>query len=180
MDLIRVEEDDPSRCQGPSKQGQCIFKSLKGLKYCSIHAGASKVAKKNRELNNYRLTKFQAELEQKLRNPNLKSLSSEVALLRMIIEERFNFNVKDKASLTIQSGPIAELVMKVERVVSTCHKIESSMGQLMDKSAILKFAGKIVQIIGEEVSDEETLSIISKRIVEELDDGEQRSDNDGE
>jgi hypothetical protein len=67
--------------------------------------------------------------------------------------------------LILQSSKIADLAMKLEKLVSSCHKLEGSMGKLMDKSAILQFAAEIVEIIGKELQgDEEKISAIGEQI----------------
>ena len=59
----------------------------------------------------------------------------------MILEEVLN-KCKDSKDLILKSSVISDLVVKVEKLVSSCHKMEGSMGQLLDKSAILQFAAE--------------------------------------
>lgn len=119
-------------------------------------------------MRNYRLTKWQARLSEKADAEGLKSLRDEVGILRICLEERLE-QCKEPMDLILHSGPISDMVMKIERVVSSCHKLEGSMGQLLDKQAILQFAQVIIGIIGEELAGQENkIATIADRIVESV------------
>jgi hypothetical protein len=165
----RVEPDDPRRCQHVTVQGQCLIISHPGSKYCYPHGGASTAhAAKRKELRNYRLTKWKARVQEKGDSEHIKSLRDELGILRVILEERLE-SCKSSMDLILHSGQISDMVMKIERVVSSCHKLEGSMGQLLDKSAILQFASQVLTIIGDEVQDEAALARIADRITNVLD-----------
>jgi len=170
-DIQRVEEDDPTRCQSRGLGGgQCINKSVPGGTVCMVHGGNKQLQSQAiQAVRNYRLGKFQAELERHADSPILKNLREEIGILRMTLEHRFA-RCEDATDLILQSGPISELVMKIERVVSSCHKLEGSMGQLLDKQAILQFASEMISIIektiGELIPEEQ--GELKKRIVNTL------------
>jgi len=44
---------------------------------------------------------------------------------------------------------IANLVDKIEKTVASCHKLDASMGQLMDKQALIQFADTVIAAIAE-------------------------------
>jgi hypothetical protein len=162
--------EDPERCQGMASFGQCRNKGIRfdhGTvgKFCKIHKGtASLIADRNQNASNYLLTKYQARLQRHATSPNIKSLRDEVGILRMMLEERLN-RCGDDTDLMIQAGPISDLVVKVEKVVSSCHKLEGSMGQLLDKQAILQFANEMVSVIGSEVTDPAVLDRIMSKLM---------------
>lgn len=164
-------EDDPDRCQGVMAHGQCTNVHTPNSKYCPIHGGnKGEEAAQKLALRNYRLFKFQERIQELGDSAGIKSLRDEVAILRLLMEERLN-QTKDSTDLLLQSGPISDLVMKIDRVVSSCHKLEGSMGLLLDKTAILQFANVVIEIIGEELREQpETVSRVADRILQSLGD----------
>lgn len=145
--IRRVAEDDPTRCQAMTSKGQCLNQSVLGGKSCVVHGGASTLrAQEASGLQNYHLTKFRAEIERQANAPAIKSLRDEIAILRASLEIRLN-RCSDETELILQSGPISEMIMKIEKVVASCHKLEGAMGQLLDKQAILQFASEVITTI---------------------------------
>ncbi len=69
--------------------------------------------------------------------------------------------------LILQSQAISAMVMNIERVVSSCHKLEGSMGHLLDKQAILQFAQEVISIITKTLDgDDDRLTIIADEILQ--------------
>jgi len=164
------EPDDPNRCQAVHSRGQCENRATKTDegeygKFCLAHGGNKFIERKKQEsVRNYRLDRFKARVGEFADNTSIKSLREEVAILRMIMEERLN-RCKDAHDLILQSGPISDLVTKIEKVVSSCHKLEGSMGQLLDKSALLQFASEIIDIVGETVSNDAEIETVGNKII---------------
>lgn len=158
--------EHPDRCQGIKHgQGQCTNLSTEYSLFCLCHGGnkADEAVTKKR-IGNYRLTKWQARLEEKAEQSEIKSLRDEIGILRVIMEEVLN-KCQSDMELILQSGKIADLAMKIEKLVASCHKLEGSMGKLMDKAAILQFAAEIVEVIGRELEgDELKISAIGEQI----------------
>jgi len=166
MALIHLEPGDPRRCEGLIPHGQCPNEKVTGMTMCHRHGGKKQEHYKKLEaLNNYRLTKWHQRIEEKKESTDIKSLRDEIAILRMVLEERLE-RCTDAHDLILQSGPISDMVMKIERVVSSCHKLEGSMGYLMDKQAVLQFAQVVIQIVGDAVPDERILTIVADKILE--------------
>jgi len=160
--------DDPQRCQGITPQGQCINRALPGLDVCAAHGGALKSKTlKEQSLRNYRLMKFKERASELSNSDGITSLKDEVALLRMLIEERIN-QCNDSHELLLVSGPLSDLIIKVEKVVSSCHRLDSKLGNLLDKTKVLLFAQVVVEIVGTVVTDPEQLDIISDKILKAL------------
>lgn len=158
--------EHPDRCQGiRHNQGQCTNLSAPHSSFCLCHGGNKGAeAVEKRSLSNYRLTKWQARLEEKVGKSELKSLRDEIGILRVLMEETLN-KCTTNMDLILQSSKISDLAMKIEKLVASCHKLEGSMGKLMDKSAILQFASEIVEIIGRELQGDETkISAIGEQI----------------
>lgn len=158
--------EHPNRCQGiKHHQGQCTNLAAAYSSFCLCHGGnRGAEAQEKRAVSNYRLTKWQARLEEKTSKTEIKSLRDEIGILRVLMEETLNKCHTDM-DLILNSSKIADLAMKIEKLVASCHKLEGSMGKLMDKSAILQFAAEIVDIIGRELEGDETkISAIGEQI----------------
>jgi hypothetical protein len=161
----RVErEDDPRRCPTVTALGQCMLMKTEGQEHCPMHSGRAIAAVPARALNNYRIQKFNTRLEELVNSGGIKSLRDEIAILRMLIEERVNF-CKDSHDLILASGPISDLATRLEKLVTSCHKLEGSMGELMDKQALMHFATRVVDIITEEIQNDILIEKISDRIL---------------
>lgn len=169
-----TQPDHPERCQAVNNKGQCPNLGLRRengegrFEYCLAHGGnKQREAAQRAGLRNYRLTKWNARLQQFGDAPEIKSLRDEIGILRLLMEQRLE-KCKDAQDLILQSAPISDLVMKIDKVVTSCHKLEGSMGQLLDKQAILQFAQQVIGIVGDEVQDEDQLARIANKIVEAL------------
>ena len=164
--VTRCEEDDPNRCQNVGKRGQCINLSVNNGTRCMVHGGNKQLQSQElKSLKNFRLGKWQASIERHASSPQIKTLRSEIGILRILLEERLT-KCQDVNDLMMHSGVISDLVMKVDRLVTSCHKLEGSMGQLLDKSALLQFASQIIEVISAELEGEdEKLNNIAEGIV---------------
>jgi hypothetical protein len=160
----RVGWDDPNRCQ----YGNCKNIAVEKSKYCLAHGGnhAARTAEKER-MKNYRLAKFKDRATELSEGDNITSLRDEVALLRMLIEERIN-RCNDTSDLLLISGPLSDLILKVEKVVSSMHRLESKLGLHLDKTRIIQFAQVIIEIIGKYETNPEVLDAVGEDIFKAL------------
>lgn len=170
----RADDEDLDRCTAVAGGGQCNLRAVPGSKFCPAHGGNKAFhAIKKQEMRNYRLSKSKARFQQRLiqlgNNDNITSLRDEIAILRIMIEERIN-SCADAQELMMISSPLSDLIMKVEKVVVSCNKLESKLGNLLDRTKAVQFAQIIVQIIGNYITDEEQLDKISDEILQALDD----------
>jgi hypothetical protein len=164
--------EHPNRCQATNAKGQCNNLGLvleDGLysEYCLAHGGnQAQAQQKKNSLRNYRLTvaRWKTKIDEKAEATGIKSLRDEIAILRVCLEERLN-GCHEAADLILQSGPISDMVMKIERVVGSCHKLEGSMGHLLDKQAILQFAQVVIGIISKNITDESQINIVADEIL---------------
>ena len=174
-----TDDADPHRCQSVIySQGQCRNKAIYVKDYdvwtanCPVHGGNKQAASiMDKAYKNYMLTKFRALLARHSSSDFIKSLRDEIGILRMLLEVQIN-SCNDSVELMLSSGPISDLVLKIEKVVSSCHKLEGSMGQLVDKAALLQFAHQVVSIISKHIEDSAVLSQIADEILDILKDEE--------
>ncbi|MFA5760039.1 MAG: hypothetical protein WC942_11905 [Clostridia bacterium] len=118
-------------------------------------------------MKNYRLAKFKDRATELSEGDNITSLRDEVALLRMLIEERIN-RCNDTSDLLLISGPLSDLILKVEKVVSSMHRLESKLGLHLDKTRIIQFAQVIIEIIGKYETNPEVLDAVGEDIFKAL------------
>lgn len=158
-------EDDPERCQNVFQDTQCFNRIVPGTIYCEKCGGLiAKHHQAKKDLKNYQLRKFKERIFDLGASPNLISLRDEIAIMRMMVEERIN-SCSDVQDLLTYSGPIADKIMKVKDLVTQCHKLETSLEQLMDREQLISFTNDIVNIISDEVTDADQIMKITNRIM---------------
>lgn len=143
-DIIHVSEDDPNRCQGIGKHGQCYVKAEPNSKFCRFHTGYAVAAKEKR---NYRLKKWQHRVGEFADNSQIKSLREEIGILRMLLEEVLG-KCNSSTELLLHSQKITTLVGQIEKLVVSCHKLEHATGFLMDLDQIMRFADNFLELLG--------------------------------
>jgi uncharacterized Zn finger protein (UPF0148 family) len=158
-----TSDDDPERCQSMIDGHQCYNKVVPGTQYCPIHGGVQQKASQDRErYRNYQLQRWQSKLNRFAENDHIKSLRDEAGILRMILEEKLN-QLHDEHDLILNSHIISDLVLKIEKVVSSMNKLDIQMGQMMDRQALLRLASGLAQIITEEVEDTKVVESVINR-----------------
>lgn len=165
----RVDEDSLDRCQYViSNIGQCSLKAVKNSQYCPAHGGNKAFqAKEKAELRNYRLNKFKQRIGELSSSDAILSLKEEIGIIRLLIEEKIN-QCDSTAELILISGPLSDLAMKADKLVTSCNRLDMRLGNLLDKGRVLQLAQTIVQIISHYVTDDEILEKISSQILEAL------------
>lgn len=158
--------DDPRRCHGIiGGKSQCINKACENSNFCPAHGGNTGAqAAERKALRNYRLNKFHQRIGELGSSDEIISLRDEVGILRLLIEEKLN-QCQDTSQLLLISGPLSDLIMKLEKVIVSCNKLESRLGNLLDKTEIINFAQFVVDVISRYVKDDVTLETISKEII---------------
>jgi len=159
-----VAEDDPSRCQATNARGQCQFRAVEGTRYCSMHGGSAARAYQNRqEMRRYKLAKWQERVNQFADDEQIKSLTDEIGILRMTLENVLNA-CHEESDMLLYAPKIADLVQKIEKLVVTCHKLEASTGVLLTKTAAFSLAAQIVDIVTKHVTDPDAVAQIADEI----------------
>ena len=148
MERAKTEE---TRCQ----YGTCKHTRQGLAEYCSHHGGvAADTQLQKKAAHAYKLNVFQARMNELSLDPNIKNLRGEIAILRLMIETKLN-QCTDDYDLMLQSASIATLVTQANSLVTSCHRIETLTGQLLDKQALAEFAVSVVKIITDEVDPEQ-------------------------
>jgi hypothetical protein len=99
----------------------------------------------------------------------LKSLREEIALARAMIERRLNL-VESDADFLQACGTVNTYLLTLERLISSCHKLEVNLGALLSKGAIVSLAQEMVGILMDELEHidgyEQIVDRVSNRMVE--------------
>ena len=161
-----VDKDSPNRCQATDLRGQCPYEATYDH-LCGKHTDGQKEKK---HVRNYQLTKWQAELERHSSSSGIKSLRDEVGIARMTLEILLN-KCESTTQLLAFSNQIGDLVMKINTLVTSCHRLEGSMGELLDKQTILHFASRLLDVINDEIPEKKKEAIANKvmQLVKEID-----------
>jgi hypothetical protein len=175
----RVAPDSPLRCRSAGGEGQCHFQRTENSEYCPMHGGnkGEEKAEKDR-IRTYRLSKWRTRLDEFADDPKVKGLREEIGILRILLEETMN-RCSDESDLILQSNRISDLIGRIEKVVSSCHRLEQSTGQLLDKTMALNFATQVVEIIAIYVVDGDIVDKISSEIIQRLAQLTPTGDKDG-
>ena len=160
-----VEPDAPDRCQAVHGRGQCRYKRTDGSEYCSMHGGNRAAASQQKAIiRQYQLAKWQSTVDNFADEDQVKSLRGEIGIARLLLETVMN-RCKDSGDLVLYAGKIGEQIKTIERLVISCHRLESNLGLLLDKPKILSLAAQIVEIIGAHVTDDDARAAIASDIV---------------
>ncbi len=141
--------DDPRRCHGATRIGQCMHVAVDGGHHCPNCARIDLTEAGRRQ---YLLTnpRFQEKLEKFSTADEIKSLTEEVAIARMLVEERLN-KIDTDADLYASCGAINTLLLTIEKLVSRSHILEQNLGQLFHRSTIVQMMQAFVAVVDDEV-----------------------------
>lgn len=166
--------DHPNRCQAIAQGntagggGQCMFFAVENSNYCQIHGGnkAQQAAVKN-EMNLYRVAKYQKRITDLKTANGARTIDEELAIMRMILEEVLNkCEIEGEMGLMLYSTKISELVNNIKGCVVTADKLATKAGMLLGRSEAIVIAGKVVQILSEEIEDPALLSKIADKVAD--------------
>lgn len=162
MDIKRVSEYDPNRCQYIGAKGQCWCKAMEGSKYCKSHGGSIGAAHyRNKNVRNFQLQFLN--IDRYVNSPSLKNLHEEVGILRLNLETLLN-RCRDDNTLIRHSTQIMMLVDKIERLVTSAHKLDISLNGVFDRAQLTAFVDGIITIIEDKVPEADTRTEIAQAI----------------
>ncbi len=165
----RVPEDSPDRCQALGGQGQCPFGKVEGSNYCPRHGGnkgAQKLAIESKRL--YQIAKFQERIDFKANHPKVKSVTDELAVLRMTLEAKLN-KIQDDQELVMQSSSITEMVTSIGKLAKLLTQIDKVTGESLDRNQAKAWVSMVISIISTYVTDPDLLTLISEDMMNAFD-----------
>jgi hypothetical protein len=138
---------------------------VEGATYCPRHGANKQLESQEKQaVHDYRLQKWQANVDYFAASPKVTTLRGEIGILRMMLEEQLNL-CENQQDLLLYSHRISHLVGQIHNLVNTITKLEMKTGNFLDKSAALVLAGNIVDIIGRHVEDNKTVEDISSELL---------------
>lgn len=151
--MPRIKDpDDPRRCRATaaSTGGQCQSEAVGKSDFCSIHGGRVRDIE---EMHDYLTQQF----EQRLKlegdaTDEVKLLRENLMRLNMMLAARQNL-VTDESSLLAHSGPIADLLMKAEKVTVSLNRLEERGNFLLAKPALIVWCQQIVDAVSETIEN---------------------------
>jgi len=155
--------EHPNRCQGKGPHGQCTMLVLAG-DYCKIHGGATVLdAAEKSSMKRYDIARWRDKIARHAEDDQLKNLSAEVGVLRMIVEEKLR-KCENDVDLMTEAPMIADMVLKIDKLVNSCHRLDDKLGNLLDKNAIINFASLVVEIVSNNITDPTKVAAIADQI----------------
>jgi hypothetical protein len=165
------DKADPQRCQTVGARGQCNRLSIEGSDFCEVHAHTGKAELHERRLRHYLLSNpdLQARLSRQAAVEEVRTLREEIHLARMMVETRLDLiEDGDRGDMLAAFSNVNTYLQTIEKLVSSCHRMEISLGSLLSKSAVFTIGQEIVNILVDELQNingyEEIVDRISGRV----------------
>ena len=166
MSRETCRSDHPNVCKHCASRPGICYLAMEGSEYCSGHGGTSQLRSQKTEASNqYRLHIWKSRLREFTESNSVKSIRDEIGILRIVLEETIN-KCTDGHELLMHSSKISDLAVKIEKLVSSCDRLERNMGEMLDRPSALKFATAIVDIVARNTNDADLLDKISHEILE--------------
>lgn len=169
---MRCDKADPRRCQAVQASGQCNNLSIEGANFCEIHGQVGKAELQERRLRHYLLSNpdLQARLNRQAAVEEVRSLREEIHLARMMVETRLDLiEDNDRGDMLAAFSNVNTYLQTIEKLVSSCHRMEVSLGNLLSKASVFTVGQEIVNALVDELQHvdgyEEIVDRISERIV---------------
>lgn len=143
---IAKDPADPRRCKGNARDGQCSNLAVPGSEYCRPCGGRDRSLEIGRRQYLLQKAEYRKRLSELTDHEDVKSLRDEIAIARMLIEERLN-NIHDKNDMLAACGPLNQLLLTVERLVKSAHVLEQNLGLLLSKETVVQLAGRLGDIV---------------------------------
>jgi len=150
-------------CEYITSSGPCTRPKLPGDPFCERH---SRRKEDEIQLGQYLVSKklFGDAPMRHIEADEIKSLKTEIALLRSMIEKRWNM-LENDVEFVAAFPTMKDSFLAVEKLVSSCHQMEEKLDMLISKQGLLSLAQKIVGVIQDELpSDLEDRDNIVERI----------------
>lgn len=149
----------------------------KNIDTCNRHGGGKKLTSQEKtRFHDYIITKAQHKngttvadtFNRFAESSQVTSLRGEIAILRHMIESVYNDCANDTNKLFLYSPRLSDLIVKCEKLVNTCNKIEMKADMFLNETLALQFSYMIIGIIKKHVTDTTVLKQISEEIPEAL------------
>lgn len=157
------------KCLHSSTAGSCPLDSVEGSLYCQKHSNEIALRR------NYLLDdeKLRESLEGKLGSNMIMSLREEVALLRVMIQDRLNL-AKSDAERLVAYNQVGNWLGTLDKLVNSLNRLEKETSQVLTKETLMQVGRAIVSILSEEIKRlegyEDVIDAVATRIVPVIED----------
>jgi len=152
-DIVRVTHPgDPRRCQAITLHGQCDKVAMDNFHLCPLHGRRATAEKAG--LKNYRIEKYHGRLAELSYSDNIKSLTDEIALVRMTLEALVN-KTKDSFELSLQADHMIKLVSTIERLVTSCQKLDIQNNQMLTIDQLNTLIEALIKLLSKYVTGDD-------------------------
>lgn len=158
-EIIKTTEDNPNRCMSNDAKGRCLNLSVEGSEYCPCHGGRKSL----KNIYDLKASKYQAAIERHGEHSEVKSLRTEIGILRMLMETRLNM-IQDDSDMMLQSQSISNLTAQLEKLVTSCNKIDIQLANIFSEEQGIQWIAEIADIIAEYIEDSEIRALIADKI----------------
>lgn len=165
---MKCDPADPRRCQGILDGGQCPERAIEGQQFCERH---SKRSDRKELLRHYLLSnpELQTRLNRQAAVEEVRSLREEIHLARMMVETRLELvEDNDRGDMLAAFSNVNTYLQTIEKLVSSCHRMEVSLGTLLSKASIFALGKEVVEIVIDEIQHIEGYEAIVDKISERI------------
>ena len=169
--MDRCALDDPRRCQANNGRGQCEFLSSPPSKYCDSHARKMSASNHKARVQHYLINDpdLQESMKRQSEIEEVRSLREEIHLVRSMVERRLNMvEDDDRGGMLLAFSNVNTYMQTLEKLISSCHRMEVSLGSLLTKASVFSLGQEIVLILAEELKDIDDYETIIDRISEQV------------
>lgn len=160
---------DANRCQGSAKKGQCPYLAVEGSQFCPRHGFNSeqaKIAAKDQCL--YLSGKYAALIGKHAEHPRLKTLTSEIGVLRMNLDIQLG-RIQDDDDLMMRSSKLIELVREIRAVLMAIQSLDEKLGAVLDIGQAKEWIGDVANILSMYIEDPAYVQLIAEHMLTSLD-----------
>lgn len=150
-------------CKAPMSSGPCRHYALPGKDYCSMHQNVYTRTENAKSIYQFRLAQYQARVDELADHPQLRSLTNELAVSRMVLEEIVN-KCDNEAKFLAYQPRIHQMLQLVGDLTVKCQRLEQQFGGLLSINEVFQILDAFADIIGKYVTD----AAIVRRISEEI------------
>jgi hypothetical protein len=164
----RVPDGDPRQCDAIAGSKKCSLIRYPNSQYCIAHGGirdADKAAEEAKKI--YLASQWQREIGIFSQDPQLKSLTREIGVLRLLLTKIIG-NCQTENDLLLRSSTISEMVMKIDKLVGSCDRLDKSMGKMVNKQQLTEFGQVVIVLVAKYLPNPELLRVFADEMTEAI------------
>lgn len=154
-------------CVATTAKGPCFNKVDYPGGLCAAHGGnRQKLALEKESIYSRLNAQYKERIKQMTDHTGHYSLKEEVGVLRILLENLLESVQSDPSKLLRMTGPAADLITKIEKLVLSSLRAERYIGGLLSRDQAGRMLQEAVDVIAEEIEDVEILERIAARLSE--------------